>query len=65
MTDARGVDYQFSSTNILGIPNVADSLFAIQKLVFEQKRYTLEEVRERSARIGRQRAHAPALPEPG
>jgi formate C-acetyltransferase len=46
MTDARGVDYQFTSTNILGIPNVADALFAIKRLVYEQKRYTLEEVKK-------------------
>jgi pyruvate-formate lyase len=46
MTDARGVDYQFTSTNILGIPNVSDSLFAIKKLVYEQKLYTLKEVRD-------------------
>ena len=44
MTAARGVDYQYTSVNILGIPNVADSLHAIKKLVFEQKRYTLAEV---------------------
>ncbi|HEY8499597.1 MAG TPA: pyruvate formate lyase family protein [Clostridia bacterium] len=46
MTDARGVDYQYTSTNILGIPNVADSLYAIKKLVYEQKMYTLKEVRD-------------------
>lgn len=46
ITDARGVDYQFTSTNILGIPNVSDSLFAIKKLVYEQKLYTLKEVRD-------------------
>ena len=46
MTAARGVDIQFTSTNVLGIPNVADSLFAIEKLVFEKKMYTLQEVKE-------------------
>lgn len=46
ITDHRGVDYQFTSTNILGIPNVCDSFFAIQKLVYEKKLYTLEEVRK-------------------
>jgi formate C-acetyltransferase len=46
MTGARGVDYQYTSTNILGIPNVADSLFAIKKLVFEEGAYTLAEVRK-------------------
>lgn len=46
MTGARGVDYQYTSTNILGIPNVADSLFAIKKLVFDEGAYTLAEVRK-------------------
>ena len=46
MTDARGVDVQYTSTNILGIPNVVDSLYAIKKLVFEEKMYTLKEVKE-------------------
>jgi pyruvate-formate lyase len=46
MVDQRGVDYQFTSVNILGIPNVADSFHAIKKLVFEKKMYTLAEVKE-------------------
>ena len=46
VTAHRGVDYQFTSTNILGIPNVADSFFAISKLVYEQKKYTLRELRD-------------------
>jgi pyruvate-formate lyase len=46
MVDNRGVDYQFTSVNILGIPNVTDSFHAIKKLVFEQRRYTLAEVLE-------------------
>ena len=44
MTDHRGVDYQFTSTNILGLPNVCDSFFAIKMLVFLKKQYTLREV---------------------
>ncbi len=49
MVDNRGVDYQFTSVNILGIPNVADSLHALRKLVFEQRLYTLAEVRDATA----------------
>jgi formate C-acetyltransferase len=49
MVDNRGVDYQFTSVNILGIPNVADSLHAIRKLVFEQRLFTLAEVKEATA----------------
>jgi pyruvate-formate lyase len=46
MVDNRGVDYQYSSVNILGIPNVTDSFYAIKKLVFEKKKYTLQELQE-------------------
>lgn len=44
MTAPRGVDYQYTALNIAGIPNVADSFTAIQKLVFEKKQYTLQQV---------------------
>lgn len=46
MVDNRGVDYQFTSVNILGIPNVADSFHAIRELVFEKGMFTLAEVKE-------------------
>ena len=46
ITGPRGVDVQYTSTNILGLPNVADSLHAIKKLVDEEGRYTMAEVRE-------------------
>jgi pyruvate-formate lyase len=46
MVDQRGVDYQFTSVNILGVPNVADSFHAIRTLVFEQGMFTLAEVQE-------------------
>ena len=49
MVAPRGVDYQFTSCNILGIPNVADSFHAIKKLVFEKNMYTLAEVQEATA----------------
>lgn len=48
MVANRGVDYQYTSVNILGIPNVADAFHAIKKLVFEKKMYTLAEVKEAS-----------------
>lgn len=44
MDGPRGVDIQNSSLNIFGLPNVADSFTAIKKLVFEEKRYTLNQV---------------------
>ena len=46
ITGHRGVDVQYTSANVLGIPNVADSLYAIKKLVFEEKAYTLADVRK-------------------
>jgi len=46
MVASRGVDYQYTSVNILGIPNVADSLHAIRKLVFEKRMYSLQEVKD-------------------
>lgn len=46
MVAPRGVDYQYTSVNILGIPNVADSFYAIQQLVFKRKMYTLAQVQE-------------------
>jgi pyruvate-formate lyase len=45
-TDAGAVDYNLTSVNVLGVPNVADSLYAIKRLVFEQRRYTLTELEE-------------------
>jgi len=46
MVAARGVDYQFTSVNILGIPNVADAFHAIRQLVFERRMFTLAELQE-------------------
>ena len=45
----RGVDYQFTSVNVGGIPNVTDSFTAVRKLVFEKKAYTLQQVAEACA----------------
>jgi formate C-acetyltransferase len=46
ITGHRGVDIQYTSTNILGLANVADSMYAIKKLVFEEKQYTMADVRK-------------------
>jgi formate C-acetyltransferase len=43
-TDAGAVDYNLTSVNVLGVPNVSDSLYAIQRLVFGEHRYSLAEV---------------------
>ncbi len=41
---AGGPIYNYYQIMILGIPNLADSLAAIEKLVFIEKKYTLEEL---------------------
>jgi formate C-acetyltransferase len=43
-TDIGSVRYNFTSVNVLGIPNVSDSIFAIKKLVFEEKKYSLRQL---------------------
>jgi len=40
-TDAGAVDYNLTSVNVLGVPNVSDSLYAIKRLVFDEHRHTL------------------------
>jgi len=43
-TDKGAVRYNYTSVNVLGVPNVADSIYAIKELVFTKKRYTLKEL---------------------
>ena len=50
ITGPRGVDVQYTSTNILGLANVADSLYAMKKLVFEKKAYSMAELREATSK---------------
>ncbi len=40
-TDKGAVRYNFTSVNVLGVPNVADSMYAIKELVFDKKKYSL------------------------
>jgi len=40
--NAQGAKYDFYQMFFLGIPNLADSLAAVRKLVFHEKKYTLE-----------------------
>jgi formate C-acetyltransferase len=46
ITDFDSVDYTYPSVNILGVPNVVDSIYAIKKAVFEENRYTLEQIKK-------------------
>ena len=41
-----GAVYNFTGPQGFGIANVADSLYSIKKLVFEQKKYTLAQIKE-------------------
>ncbi|NOR75082.1 MAG: hypothetical protein GQ525_07970 [Draconibacterium sp.] len=45
-TDKGAVRYNFTSVNVLGVPNVADSIYAIKELIFSKKQYTLTELAE-------------------
>lgn len=44
VTDVRAVPNNYTSVNVLGVPNLADSLYAIRELVYKQKKYTIEEL---------------------
>jgi len=44
VTDMQAVKYNYTSVNVLGTPNVADSMLAIKKLVFEEKKYSMREL---------------------
>lgn len=45
VTDKGAVRYNFTSVNVLGVPNVSDSIYAIKELVFSQKQYSLKQLR--------------------
>ena len=49
VTDMRSVDYNYTSVNVLGVPNVSDSMFAVKKAVFEEGRFSLREIRDAAA----------------
>lgn len=44
VTDVRAVNNNHTSVNVLGVPNLCDSLYALQELVFKQNKYTIEEL---------------------
>jgi len=41
-----GVPYNFTSFNVLGLANVADSLYAMKKLIFEERKISLSELKK-------------------
>lgn len=50
VTDVRAVANNFTSVNVLGVPNVVDSMFAMKELVFQQKKYSMPELIETIAK---------------
>lgn len=44
VTDIGAVNNNYTSVNILGVPNVIDSIYAMKKLIFEERIYTMEEL---------------------
>ncbi|MCG8306041.1 MAG: pyruvate formate lyase family protein [Cytophagales bacterium] len=45
-TDKEAVRYNYTSVNVLGVPNVADSIYAIKDLVYDNHQYSLAELQE-------------------
>ena len=43
-TDIDSVPNAYTSVNVLGVPNVADSMYAMKVLVFDQKKYSMAEL---------------------
>ena len=46
LTDFDSVDYNYPSVNVLGVPNVADSMYAIKRGCFDEKKYTLQQLHD-------------------
>jgi formate C-acetyltransferase len=45
ITAIGGARNAYTSVNVLGVPNVVDSLFAIKKVIFEEKKFTLSDLK--------------------
>jgi pyruvate-formate lyase len=46
ITNSRSVNNAYTSVNVLGVPNVSDSLYAIAHLVYGIKKYSLDELQK-------------------
>ncbi|MDL2256256.1 hypothetical protein LJC38_06700, partial [Parabacteroides sp. OttesenSCG-928-K15] len=46
VTDVRAVANNYTSVNVLGVPNLCDSMYAMRELIFRKKKYTLAELEE-------------------
>ncbi len=50
VTDVRAVRNNYTSVNVIGMPNLVDSVYAIDQLCFKEKKYTLEQMRDAVAK---------------
>lgn len=46
VTAVGGPHNAYTSVNVLGVPNVVDSIYAMKKVIFEEKKYTMKELNE-------------------
>lgn len=46
ITAIGGARNAYTSVNVLGVPNVVDSLYAIKRVIFEEKKYTLSNLKK-------------------
>ena len=46
VTAVGGPHNAYTSVNVLGVPNVVDSIYAMKKVIFEEKKYTMKEINE-------------------
>ena len=46
ITAVGGAKNAYTSVNILAVPNVVDSIYAIKKMIYDEKKYTMKELNE-------------------
>ena len=46
VTAVGGPHNAYTSVNVLGVPNVVDSIYAMKKVIFEEKKYTMKELND-------------------
>lgn len=46
VTDIGGPHNAYTSVNVLGVPNVVDSIYVIKKVIYEEKKFSMKELNE-------------------
>lgn len=46
ITSIGGAHNSYTSVNVLGVPNVVDSIYAIKRVIFEEKRYSMKQLNQ-------------------